>query len=102
MAEPSVEERGPIKPENWHGDDGEMKKWMLHALKMENGSGGPLLRVTEFADRMFAAAVAAERERDRLREYAWHKHSCYTGFPRPEGIPCTCGYEAALEGGPGD
>jgi len=58
--------------------------------------------------KLLDALEAAERERDearaevkRLREYAWHKHSCYTDFPRPEGIPCTCGYEAALEGGPG-
>ncbi len=59
---------GAISIEHWRGDDGEMREWMLFALKGEGNAHPPLLRVTEFADRMFQAAADATPPTDDLAE----------------------------------
>ena len=48
---------GPIKAENWRGEDGEMREWMRFALAGRGDAHSPLLRVVEFADRMFGIAA---------------------------------------------
>ena len=55
--------KGPIKVEDWRGEDGEMRKWMAFALAGEGDAHGALLRVVEFADRMFGMAKQEEDPR---------------------------------------
>ena len=56
---------GPIMIENWRGEDGEMRKWVLFSIAGEDDAYAPLLRVVEFADRMFEIAIDPQNNRQR-------------------------------------